>query len=300
MKKKLTKEQKFFYDKYIYFAEELAKRGDKRLLELLQQQKLNRDELLQRIANILLDYTIKDNKLAISNVEKNKIYNEFSKFIDNIVKGENNNELNKITSILTNTAKEKYNINNYLISLGLSTELKKVDNKDIKQILNKKIDGKKYSNRLYNNKEDIAKRLKQNILDLLEGNTTVNDIKDNISKTYNINATCTKRLLRNEIARVNEGINDKWCEDNKYVNYVMWSATLENNTCAECGELDGQVWEVDSNHPTPLESTHVGCRCVLVPLVNKDYRPNTRLDNNTKENINYETYNEWKQKQNLT
>lgn len=294
---KLNKDQQFFYDTYISFAEELAKQGDRRILELLQQQKINKDLLLSEIAKVLLDYNIIDSILDISATEKIFIYNKFSKSIDKLIGAELKNELNRVSKTLVELGKDKWNSNNYLLSIGISTKLKKVNDKTLDKIIDKKIDGLKYSDRLYNNKQDVAKRLKQNIKDLLEGNIDVNSIKDNINKTYNLNANNTKRLVSNEIARVNEAINDKWISNNKYVTYVMWSATLENKTCSICGKLDGQVWEKDSKHPIPLEDTHIGCRCCLVPLLNKDYRPSQRLDNETKDNISWQTYKEWQDQQ---
>ena len=294
---KLSRDQQFFYDNYINFAEELASQGDRRILELLQQQKINKDLLLNEVAKVLLDYNIIDSILDINATEKIFIYNKFSRTIDKLIGAELKNELNRVSKTLTELGKDKWNSNNYLVSIGISTKLKKVDDKELDKIIDKKIDGLKYSDRLYNNKQEVAKRLKQNIKDLLEGNMTVNEIKDNLNKTYNLNAYNTKRLVGNEIARVNEAINDQWINDNKLVEYVMWSATLENKTCSICGELDGKVWKKTEKHPTPLEDSHIGCRCCLVPLLNKDYRPSQRLDNETKDNIGWQTYKEWQEQQ---
>ena len=294
---KLNKDQQFFYNTYINFAEELARQGDRRILELLQQQKINKDLLLNEVAKVLLDYSIVDSILDINATEKIFIYNKFSKSIDKLIGAELKNELNRVSKTLIELGKDKWNSNNYLLSIGISTKLKKVDDKTLDKIIDKKIDGLKYSDRLYNNKQEVAKRLKQNVKDLLEGNITVNEIKDNLNKTYNLNAYNTKRLVSNEISRVNEAINDQWINDNKLVQYVMWCATLENKTCSICGELDGKVWKKTEKHPTPLEDTHIGCRCCLVPLLNKDYRPSQRLDNETKDNIGWQTYKEWQEQQ---
>lgn len=294
---KLNKDQQFFYDTYINFAEELAKQGDRRILELLQQQKINKDLLLSEVAKVLLDYNIVDSIIDINATEKIFIYNKFSKSIDKLIGAELKNELNRVSKTLTELGKDKWNSNNYLVNLGISTSLKKVNDKTLDKIIDKKIDGLKYSDRLYNNKQEVAKRLKQNIKDLLEGNISVNEIKDNLNKTYNLNANNTKRLVSNEISRVNEAINDQWINDNKLVEYVMWCATLENKTCSICGELDGKVWKKTEKHPTPLEDSHIGCRCCLVPLISKDYRPSQRLDNETKDNIGWKTYKEWQEQQ---
>lgn len=42
----MNKDQKLFRDKFIEFAEELYKQGDKELLNILRQQKIDRDKVL--------------------------------------------------------------------------------------------------------------------------------------------------------------------------------------------------------------------------------------------------------------
>lgn len=288
----MNSNQKFFLDNYLMFAKELNKIGDKRLLELLKKQRINRDKLLTEISKILLDYNIKDNVLDVNNIDKIKIYSNMSKVIDKLLNNENKLESKELASILLTSGSDKWDIDNYLLCLGVDTKIQKVNKDTLLNIINKKIEGKNYSNRIWSNKNDVAKRLKQEIKNLYNGDTTVNEIKDKITKLYNTNANNTKRLVSNEIARVNESIHDKWLEENEYANYVMWCATLEDNTCEECGALDGKVWRKDDDYPTPL--LHIGCRCTLVPLLDKDYRPSKRLDNITKENINWQTYQEWK------
>lgn len=289
----MNSNQKFFLDNYLMFAKELNKIGDKRLLELLKKQRINRDKLLTEMSKILLDYNIKDNVLDVNNIDKIKIYSNMSKVIDKLLNNENKLESKELASILLTLGSDKWDINNYLLCLGVDTKIQKVNKDTLLNIINKKIEGKNYSNRIWSNKNDVAKRLKQEIKNLYNGDTTVNEIKDKITKLYNTNANNTKRLVSNEIARVNEGIHDRWLEENEYVSYVMWCATLEDNTCEECGALDGKVWGKNEDYPTPL--LHIGCRCTLVPLLDKDYRPSKRLDNITKENISWQTFSQWKQ-----
>jgi SPP1 gp7 family putative phage head morphogenesis protein len=45
---------------------------------------------------------------------------------------------------------------------------------------------------------------------------------------------------------------------------VGWSATLDEVTCIECGDLDGEVWDMFDDHPVP--PAHRNCRCALVPI----------------------------------
>ena len=98
-----------------------------------------------------------------------------------------------------------------------------------------------------------------------------------------------KRLVNTEVARaVNAGQMDIYRESG-VVGKVMWTATLEDNTCDYCADMDGKIFDLDKA-PNPL--AHPMCRCCLVPVVD-DWTPTKRADNQTKENIDYVTYNEW-------
>lgn len=46
---------------------------------------------------------------------------------------------------------------------------------------------------------------------------------------------------------------------------VQWVATLDADTCEECGDLDGEVWDVGEEEEQP--PAHFNCRCVLVPIL---------------------------------
>jgi len=45
---------------------------------------------------------------------------------------------------------------------------------------------------------------------------------------------------------------------------VQYVATLDTKTCPVCGTLDGKVWDLDEQHPTP--PMHYNCRCVIAPI----------------------------------
>ena len=49
----MNKDQKLFRDKFIEFAEELYKQGDKELLNILRQQKIDRDKILNEVGMML-------------------------------------------------------------------------------------------------------------------------------------------------------------------------------------------------------------------------------------------------------
>jgi SPP1 gp7 family putative phage head morphogenesis protein len=217
-------------------------------------------------------------------------------------------ELNKETkltgALLKSIGIDKYSVNNYIYSLGVENEKEpvneiksnsKIKYENIKEntlddIINKKVDEKLWSDRLWTNKNEIAKDLRSEIRDFLNGKITVNEIEDRIKKKYNTNAHETKRLVQDNVARVQESVNEQWREDNA-IKYVLYMATLCSNTCADCRQYDGKPFEVDKK-PVLLPQ-HPFCRCTYVNIPNPDWHPKMRLDNETKENINWQSYKQW-------
>ncbi|MBY6789217.1 phage head morphogenesis protein [Clostridium botulinum] len=293
MSKKLIKEQQLYIDKQLEFTEELYNKADEQLKEVYKAQLSNRNEILTEIANTMLSYNIADSKLSISIVEKKKLKEKLSKVIRDKIQQELGNETKLTDGILKSTGKEKYNTNNYLYSLGVDYNLKPVDNDTLEKIINVKVEEKTWSDRLWNNKSDLQKDLKLEIEDFLNGKTSVNEIEAKIKKKYNSNAYNTKRLVQDNVARIQESMNDVWREEHN-IKRVLYMATLCHNTCGNCGQYDGKDYPVDKK-PILLPQ-HPFCHCTYVNIPNENWRPKMRMNNETKENINWQSFEEWKEK----
>ena len=119
-------------------------------------------------------------------------------------------------------------------------------------------------------------------------------IQKRIKALYNNDANATKVLVRNEIGRVQAEVNEVWAKEYN-IEWQLFDATLDGKTSSMCQGYDGKVYRVDdSSKPVPNVSTHICCRSCLIALPDKDYRPRTKIDNKTKEQIKYKTYEEWK------
>ena len=291
MDKKLTKEQQLFIDKTLEFAKELYDQNEQKINEAYRGQKENRDDLLTKIAKILLSYNIADNILSLSAAEKNKLSEELFNLINTNFKSELDFETKLTKNILIDVGKEKYNTNNYIYSLGTDFKLTLLDDDVLEKIINTKVEEKLWSDRLYDNKNQMAKTLRSEVKKFLKGETNVNDIENKIKKKYNENAYETKRLVQDNICRVQEATNDIWQHEHD-IKYVMYMATLDGHVCGKCAPYDSHVYELDKK-PVGIPQ-HPFCRCVYISLVNKDWRPKMRIDNETKEKINWQSYQDWK------
>ncbi|WP_315080780.1 phage head morphogenesis protein [uncultured Clostridium sp.] len=292
---KLNNNQKFYVDKELEFTEELYNKSDEQLQEAYKWQINNRDDILTEIAKVMLSYTITDSVLSIGSIEKQKLKEKLSKFIRDKVQGELVNETKLTDKLLKSIGKEKYNINNYLHDIGMNTswDIKPVDDETLKDIISAKVDNKLWSDRLWDNKNAIQKDLQLEINDFLNGKTSANEIEAKIKKKYNSNGYETKRLVQDNIARVQEGISDVWREEHN-IKRVLYMATLCNNTCGDCGQYDNKDYPVDKK-PVNLPQ-HCFCHCTYVDIPNADWRPKMRMDNSTKQNINWQSFEEWKEK----
>lgn len=296
---KLSKDQQFYVDLTEEFNQELYNLSDNEINKILNQQKKDRDTLLNEIGKIILTYTIADNILDLSSTEKIKLSKKLNNVISDIFKAQIKDEIYKANDILTTIGLDKYYSNSYTLNLGLDFKLKKVTDKTLNRIIKKTIKGKNYSDRIWDNKNKVAKTLRVEIKKFLNGEINLNEIEKVVKTRFNSNAFNTKRLVQNETSRVMNQVNEAFQEDHN-IEYVIWSATLDDKTEDYDASLDGKVFRVDDDsRPIPIDDTHIGCRCCYISLPNENYRPSKRLDNKTKEKISYKTYKEWKEEQDL-
>ena len=285
---KLTKNQQLYNDLIIKLLSELYNNLD--VNSIYKNIKRDREVILDRISRVLLTYTIDNSRLVLSVGDRDKLYKDLSAIIDNLCKEEITTEKKLITKTLKKSAKDRYGINNYILSLGVDFKLKKIADKELDKIIKATIKGKNYSSRIWDNKNQIAKVLKSDIKKFLNGEIDVNSIEKKIKDRFNSNAYNSKRLVETEVARVMEESNNKWQED-RNIEYVMYCATLDNKTCDKCKQYDSKVYK-KGEEPVKLPQ-HPLDRCTYVALPSKDWRPKARLDNKTKENINWKSYKEW-------
>lgn len=290
---KLSKAEIEYLYLQLYFTEELNSQADEQILEFHKEQKENRDSILNEIAKIMLSYPITESIMSIGNSDKLKLKSRLNALIQNKIQSELNSETLKTKELLESTGKNKYDINNYINDIGNNDKLdiNPVEDETLNKIINDKVENKTWSDRLWDNKNDLQKDLKAEIDDFLNGKTTVNEIEEKIKKKFNSDAYETKRLVHTEIARVQEETNQIWAKEHN-IKYQMFMATLDYKTSERCRGLDGKVFEFDDVNK-PIPPLHPFCRSTLVNMPNKDWRPSQRLDNVTKEKVNWQTYEEW-------
>ena len=288
--------QQLFIDLKIKLTNEIYEKYSKQINKIARTQKKSVFTILDEIAKIILQYNVTDAVMDISISEKLKLKKQMNKLINDVFKDEYKIEKDIITSTLNDVAKDSYYSSCYIYGLGVSYTLKPVKQNILNKIINKKIDGKTYSNRIWKNKNKVAKTLKKEINDFLNGKTDVNTISKNIKNRFDVNYNISNRLVRTEIAKTQCEANEVWAKQHN-IKKQMFCATLDGKTSKICQSLDGKIYNFDDEYKK-IPPLHPNCRSCLIDMV-EGWRPKTRIDNETKQNINYRTYSEWKKQKKI-
>ena len=228
------------------FIESLYKLAEKQLKKIYINKRLNRDVLLQEVANILLTYTIANDVMVMDRATIEKEHKKMSKLIIDISKGEAASQEKIIASILSTVVKETFSYYHY--NKGL---------KDVKKIVDANFKGKHFSERVWSNEKEVANHLHRKVNDFLKGKVNVNQIRKDIEKTFNTSAYNSKRLVETEVARCSSIAFDRFCEETG-VKKVRYNATLDNKLCDDCGQYHDKEFNLKDKIEVPR---HPCCRC---------------------------------------
>lgn len=222
---KLTKEE--------LFIESLYNLAEKQLKKIYKIKKVNRDKILQEVANILLTYTIANDVMVMDKSTRDKEYEKMSNLIIDISKGQAVSQEKIIADILSTVVKETFSFYNY--NKGL---------KDVKKIIDANFKGKHFSKRIWSNEKEVANHLHRKVNDFLKGKVNVNQIRKDIEKTFNTSAYNAKRLVTTEVSRCQNEAFISFCKETG-VKKIKRNETLDSKTCEECRSLHGKIYDLD-------------------------------------------------------
>lgn len=232
------------------FLEDIYKSSEEGLKEVYKEQEENKENILKEIAMILLTYTIVDNVLSLNKKEKDSCYNKLSKLILSMFGAEIKNSTETINNILIDAAEK--NLKYY----GLN------DNKRfIEKLVNEHYRGLKFSDRVWNNGNDVSKILHKEIKDFLDGKINANQVKSHIEKRFDVNKYNVKRLVNTEIARIESKVTENYFKEYG-IKKVRYNACL-CNTCDKCMSDHNKVFNVDDSN-RPSLPRHPNCQCFYV------------------------------------
>lgn len=247
------------------FMEGLYDEANEDLKEVYKKQKENRDELLKELAIVMLTYTVLDGLMSLRSNDKSKEYKRLSSLIISSMKGQRVIQENVLTNILNNTVKKTFDFYSY--NAGL---------KDVKEIIDSNFKGKHFSDRVWENEQETAKRLHKQVNDFLNGKVNVNQIKKDIEKTYNTSAYNSKRLVETEVNHCSSNAFDRFCIETG-VEKVRYNAILDSKLCSDCAQYNGKIFDFNKKIELPR---HPLCRC-FYEIVDEEVKKSKTIEEKT-------------------
>lgn len=199
-----------------------------------------------------------------------------------------------------------YNIEN---QINTNISFKTLNKSYIESLLDKKINGKNFSKRLYEYREQLAREVTNALIQGAKSGKGYKDIAKQISELTEANYKRSLRIARTEGGRVQSTVRQKYYKEAKAKGIDIkkrWIATLDEKTRESHADLDGVTigvdekfiydgYEADGPRLFGIAALDINCRCSTISIIN-GIGPNIRKDNITKEVIKYKNYNEWRRR----
>jgi SPP1 gp7 family putative phage head morphogenesis protein len=250
----------------------------------------------KEINTLLMGYMV-DGKLQVSKKQRYQLLKKLDKTLLKQAKVIGNKDIEVTTKILNEVTTESYYRTAFMMEAGLDEPIKVsplTDNK-LKAIVNTPIKEEMFSDRIWKNKKKLVNQIRYSVEEALIKGTDPRKLAKEVQRMFGSSAYESKRLIFNEVARVQSQARDQVYEQQD-VKKVMFDATLDKKTSKFCREHDGRIYTF-GEHPKIPEETHVSCRSDVVPIVDgwspKSKRENIKNEDGEKPIIDYSTYPEW-------
>ena len=160
-------------------------------------------------------------------------------------------------------------------------------------------DGKDFSARLWNNREQLIGALQSELTRALITGVDSRVVAKTIAQKMNAAQYAASRLVQTEITRViTESDKDTFAEMG--IDEVEIVGTLDLHTCDTCGDMDSKhMPRSEAKAGTTAPPFHPNCRCVIVPY-DEEFRDEYRIMRDPitgkSKMIENMTFKEWKEK----
>lgn len=267
-------------------------------------------DALKEIKQRLQMYTNTYEQLSFSKrLEVERLFN-VAKEMDNILTAAGAKVEDIIKDYSTNQAIQGYNGVWYQLeqSENITMGMPVIDHDYIATIVNKPVAGKILSERLYQNREKVAKATSDAIVNGMLNGDGYKVIAKRISDLTEANYKQSLRIAITEAGRVQSITTQKGYEESEKLGVKMektWLATLDRKTRHDHRQLDGQTVGIKEKFKVPdfdhyaegprlfgIAHEDINCRCTTIIKVN-DIAPELRKDNVYKDYVPFMSYEEW-------
>lgn len=187
--------------------------------------------------------------------------------------------------------------------IGAGSPFRIPDTKTIDKVLSKPWapDGKNFSDRIWKEKDKLVGELHTNLTQMVTRGESPDRAIKAMADRFNVSRSKAGRLVSTEAAFFSSASRGD-CFSELGVERYQIVATLDADTCAECGDLDGTVYKESEREPgVTAPPFHPNCHCSDAPYFDDEFTKNERRAARDKDG-NYYTvpssmkYPEWKAK----
>lgn len=281
-----------FESELLKLIEQLFAQSEKEHKAILKEYKNSRNNINQLLANLYIQ-NANDGVIDYSQLYLTGRLNQFN----NEVEQELNNLATKEIALITGILGTIFVLSHYKTaytmekSFGIAIDFNLLNPSIVNEFLNFDWSGIPFSERIWNNQRALRNALRTELTRGIREGQKLETIAKAFTKQFGSKVFQSERLVRTETARVISSAQEKIYQESGVVQQVVYNATLDNRTSDRCRSLDGKIFKIDDLHK-PIPPQHPSCRsCLLPKLSNRDFK--VRKDNETKEIIKYQTYEEW-------
>lgn len=250
-----------------------------------------RKELLKKLDAPAYAYRIKMLQEAQNDIDllMNTIYNQEKEI----------STLSYIKSAYDGYYKDVFNIQK---DINVAYQFNKLNPREVNVFLKSRWSGKNYSERIWNNTQELADSLKDEMMIGVLTGKTEKEMADTIAERFQVGAYQSRRLIRTEVAAVASFIDQEAFED-AGIEFEMFIAVHDGKTSKICQKHDRSVVEVGKGEiGKDIPPLHPNCRSVMIPyfegitenMKKRQRNPITGEDEII--NVN-ETYDQWLKRQ---
>ena len=233
-------------DKDEEFYSSLYEDVESELKEVYKANNEVKNDFLKDIAMLVITYKVIDAVLDMNKKEQLKESKYFLKVLSNFGEKEAEKVDKKIKDVLISSVEKACDHYSY-----------NINRKDVLKIVNEAFKGKTFSERVWDNQQEVVNLMQKTINDFLKGNININQIKSIVAKQFDNNAFQVNRLVKTEVARAVSSAFDEMCKATG-VKKVRYNSVLEKNTCPVCESRHGNIYKVEEKPETP---SHPQCMC---------------------------------------
>lgn len=270
---------------------------------MLRQIKKDANEALKHPENLTrTDAMRQDRRLAIARQIQDDLRDSHPGIRETIKKGvERNAEL----GYYGNWYELEQN-NNLEINMNM------LDKRKLEQVVTKPVNGKRFSKRLYDNREKLASQVNRALINGIENGLGYREVANQLESAVDGNYKRALRIARTESLRANSEARQESNIEAMEAGVQFqkkWLSTLDGDTRDTHQSLDGQTVSPDEEFISDsgakaLEPRMFGvaeediqCRCTSINIV-AGIEPDTRMARNRDgdvETVEYKSYNEWRE-----